>query len=164
MFPKLAITVIIKKKKSKIPSKQQGSALVVAIFIITVMTLLGSALVRMVSSNAETIAYEVIGTRAYQAAQAGAQRKLSELFPLKPNVGVCSPTPDPDPNNNEEVYDFSTDVIKIKGLENCRAIKVTCQEDATVDSISYYTVTSTGRCEVADVFTSRTIEIKARSL
>ena len=149
MFPKLAITVIIKKKKSKIPSKQQGSALVIAIFIITVMTLLGAALVRMVSSNAETIAYEVIGTRAYQAAQAGAQRKLSELFPLN-GPRVCT----------GGGYDFSS----IQGLENCEAINVTCEEDATVDGVSYYTVTSTGQCEVAGVFTSRNIAIKAKSL
>ena len=144
MFPKLTIKV-------RAPNRQKGSALVIAIFIIVVMTLLGSALVRMVSSNAETIAYEVIGTRAYQAAQAGAQRKLSEVFPLLPNNGLCL--------GNVE-YDFST----IEGLENCKAVNVSCSEDATVDEIVYYTITSTGQCSVAGVFTSRQIEIKARSL
>lgn len=138
--------------KNRIIDKQNGSALVIAIFIIVVMTLLGSALVKMSSSNAETIAYEVIGTRAYQAAQAGAQRKLSEVFPLLPSVGACEV--------NSEPWDFST----VKGLEGCEAVNVSCIPGPTVDGVTYYTVTSTGQCSIAGVFTSRQIEIKARSL
>ena len=58
-------------------------------------------------------------------------------------------------------YDeFST----VKGLENCVAIDVDCIEGPIVDDITYYTITSTGQCNVAEVFTSRTIEIKARRL
>ncbi|WP_159459887.1 MULTISPECIES: PilX N-terminal domain-containing pilus assembly protein [Colwellia] len=137
--------------KMRRSNKQKGSALVLALFIMVVMSLLGSALVRMISSNAETIVYEVLGTRAYQAAQAGAQRKLSEVFPLLPDSKVCSAN---------SVYDFST----IAGLENCQASDVDCIAGPVVDGVTYYTITSTGQCTVADVFTSRTIEIKARSL
>jgi len=133
-------------------NKQKGSALVLAIFVIVVVTLLGATLVRIMSSNAETIAYEVIGTRSLQAAKAGAQRKMSELFPLLPSVGACEVNSDP--------WDFST----IKGLEGCEAVNVSCEEDATVDGVTYYTITSTGQCTVADVFTSRKIEISARIL
>jgi len=132
-------------------NKQKGSALVIAIFIIVVMTLLGSALVRMASSNAKTIAYEVIGTRAFQAAKSGSQRKMSELFPLLPNNGVCL---------GGDEYDFST----IEGLENCKAVNVGCTEEATVNGVIYYTITSTGQCNVAGIYTSRKIEIRARVL
>ncbi len=145
MFLKLPI-------KINRPYKQRGSALVLSLFIMVVMTLLGTALVRMISSNAETIAFEVIGTKAYQAAQAGAQRKLSEVFPLLPDSSQCSL----DSRYNE----FSA----VTGLENCEAIDVDCEVDATVDGVNYYTITSTGQCTVAEIFTSRTIEIKARSL
>lgn len=131
--------------------KSQGSALVQAIFIVTIMALLGATLVRVFSSNSETIAYEVIGTRALQAAQAGMQRKMAELFPLAPNVGVCSGSVE---------YDFST----IEGLKNCKAISVSCTPDANVAGVSYYTITSTGQCDVAGVLTSRTIEVKAKTL
>jgi len=144
MFHKSAFNLTVQHQ-------QHGSALVIAIFIIVVMTLLGSALVRMVSSNAETIAYEVIGTRAFQAAQAGAQRKMGVLFPLLPSSGICTV---------DSEYDFST----IEGLGNCKAVDVDCIQDATVAGVTYYTVTSTGQCNVAGVFTSRTIEIKAKSL
>ncbi|KGJ94300.1 PilX N-terminal domain-containing pilus assembly protein [Colwellia psychrerythraea] len=145
MCPKLSIRTVIS-------DKQRGSALVLALFIIVVTTLLGAALVRMISANSETIVYEVIGTRAYQAAQAGAQRKLSEVFPLLPGSVQCT--------QNTLYNEFST----VQGLENCVAIDVDCVEGPTVDDIVYYTITSTGQCNVAEVFTSRTIEIKARRL
>ena len=144
MFHKLRV-------KNRTLNKQKGSALVIAIFIIVVMTLLGSALVRMISANAETIAYEVIGTRAYQAAQAGSQIKMSELFPLLPSSGLCL---------DDVEYDFST----IEGLDNCKAVNVGCTEEATVDDVTYYTITSTGQCSVAGIFTSRQIEISAKRL
>jgi MSHA biogenesis protein MshP len=130
--------------------QQKGSALVLALFIMVVTTLLGAVLVRMISSNAETIAYEVIGTRAYQAAQAGAQRKLSEVFPLSAPNQTC-------PANSE--WSFSS----IKGLEGCNKVNVTCS-GVTIKGIIYYTITSTGQCTVSEIFTSRTIEIKARGL
>ncbi len=145
MFLKHAI------KNSKLTS-HNGSALVLALFIIVIVTLLGTALVRMISSNAETIAYEVLGTRAYQAAQAGAQIKLEEVFPLS-DPSECTAI---DPNNP---YDFTG----IDGLDNCQA-SVDCSADRTVDGITYYTITSTGQCEFLEVFTSRTIEVKARSV
>ncbi len=144
MFLKLAIN------KSRL-NTHSGSALVLALFIIVIVTLLGTALVRMLSSNAETIAYEVLGTRAYQAAQAGAQIKLEEVFPLS-DPSECTAI---DPNNP---YDFTG----IDGLDNCQAI-VGCK-DRTVDGITYYTITSTGQCDFSGVFTSRTIEVKARSV
>jgi MSHA biogenesis protein MshP len=144
MFLKHAIN------KSKL-TVQNGSALVLALFIIIIVTLLGTALVRMISSNAETIAYEVLGTRAYQAAQAGAQITLEEVFPLS-TAGVCNAI---NPNN-------PNDFTGIDGLDNCQAI-VGCT-DRTVDGITYYTITSTGQCEFLEIFTSRTIEVQARSL
>jgi MSHA biogenesis protein MshP len=129
---------------------QRGSALVVAVFIIVIMSLLGNALVRMMSSSAETVAYEVLGIRAYQAAQAGLQRKLAELFPLAPKVGVC---------NGPERYDFST----VQGLENCEAISVGCT-DSVILGVTYYVITGIGQCDIAGVLTSREIEIRAKTL
>lgn len=132
-------------------NKQNGSALVIAIFVIVVMTLLGTALVRMISSSAETVVYEVIGTRAFQAAQVGLQRKLQVLYPLLPTLGTCEASTE---------YDLSG----IEGLENCKAINVACSIDATVAGVTYFSVRSTGQCEVAGVLTSRTLEVQSREL
>lgn len=54
------------------PSKaQQGSALVMAVFVLTVMLLLGSALVRTLSQESVNVGIEVTRTRALAAAQSG---------------------------------------------------------------------------------------------
>jgi MSHA biogenesis protein MshP len=143
MFPNLQL-------KLKENNKQRGSALVLALFIIVIMTLLGTALVRMISSNAETIVYEVVGTRAYQAAQAGVQRKLAEVFPLSAASISCP-------------ADIKWDFSAIKGLQGCNEVIVTC-DDKVIDQVTYYTITSIGQCAIADVFTSRTIKVTARSL
>jgi MSHA biogenesis protein MshP len=132
---------------------QRGSALVIAVFIIVIMSLLGNALVRMMSSSAETVAYEVLGIRAYQAAQAGLQRKLAEVFPLDPDDSVCTAPNPPVP------YDFSA----IQGLENCKATSVGCT-DSVILNVTYYTITSVGQCEIAGVLTSRKIEVRAKTL
>ena len=137
---------------------QRGSALVIAVFIIVIMSLLGNALVRMMSSSAETVAYEVLGIRAYQAAQAGLQRKLADVFPLKSAVGVsavgvCTAPNPPVP------YDFSA----IQGLENCKATSVGCT-GSVILNVTYYTITSVGQCEIAGVLTSRKIEVRAKTL
>ena len=132
--------------------KHQGSALVIAIFIIVVMTLLGTALIRMLSTSAESVVYEVIGTRAFNAAQSGLQIKLSQVFPLGGGLGTCDGTNEP------------VDLSMVKGLENCEVINLTCDLDATVEGTQYLTVKSTGQCDVAGVITSRTLEVQARSL
>lgn len=131
-------------------NSQRGSALVIAVFIIVIMTLLGTALVRMISSNAETVVYEVLGIRAYQAAHVGVQRELAELFPLEPASSAC---------NASANYDLSA----IKGLENCRVTNVACTESLILGS-TYYTITSIGQCDVAGVLTSREIEVRAKRL
>jgi len=129
--------------------KQQGSSLVIAIFIIIVLSLLGAALVRMLNSSAETIVYEVYGTRALQAAQSGLQKKLADLFPL--SVG-------PTCNLVNEDKDFSN----TPGLDNC-SYAASCVSN-TNGSITTYTITSTGSCSIAGIVTSRKLEVVARDL
>ena len=142
----------LKNLSCKAHKRQQGSALVIAIFIIVVMSLLGAALVRVMSTSAETIVYEVLGTRAFQAAQSGLNMKMQTMFPLLPQAqGVCNNVP---PN-----YLFTT----VPGLENCRA-EVTCSLEHDIYSVEYYKVISTGICEGGDITTSRSLEVTARKL
>ena len=61
--------------------RQQGSSLVIALFIMIVFMLLGTAMVRILSTGAETIAYEVLGTRSLAAANSALQADLQQLFP-----------------------------------------------------------------------------------
>lgn len=53
------------------PERQRGSALVMAVFILTVMLLLASVLVRTLSQESANVGLEVTGTRTWAAAQSG---------------------------------------------------------------------------------------------
>ena len=87
-------------------NKQQGSALLMALFIIIVLMLLGGALMGVLSTSSEAIAQEVIGTRAYMAANSAMQAELQKLFPLNAAPAQC------DANN---AYDFSSAPTKVDG-------------------------------------------------
>jgi MSHA biogenesis protein MshP len=136
--------------------KQRGSALVIAIFVIIVMSLLGAALVKIMTSSQENVAYEVLGTRAYLAAQSGAQWQLAQLFP----VGLTSTTL----NRCNDVSQRPPIIDHIPGLKNCKIVSpVTC-DDFLHLNVVYYTIRSVGECNIDGEFTSRIIEIEARSL
>ncbi len=146
--------------------KEQGSALVIAIFVIIVMSLLGVALIKMLSSTAESVAYEVIGTRAFQTAQTGLQWGLRDRFPLNSNALHCDGV-DVSTSAASKVSSVSltppANIDNASGLENCEIITLQC-DDFKHEGVTYFTLQSTGQCTVADVVTSRTIEVTARTL
>ena len=137
---------------SPLGKKERGSSLVIAIFILVVMSVLGAAMINMLRSNEQTYAYEVLGTRAYAAAQSGVQRKLQELFPLGEgtNISQCS---------TESTFSFTNH----EGLNSCQAT-VSCSSKLHAESvIRYFTVSSNGQCDINGEKTSRTIEVRAKA-
>jgi len=129
-----------------------------AIFIMVVLMLLGTALMKMLSSSSEAVAQEVIGTRALAAANSGMQGQLQKLFPLDGVGAVCPASTD---YNN---------LANITGLYHCSAT-VTCSNYVNHDGVNYYRLESTGKCGSGDisannraVLSSRTVQVEARSL
>lgn len=156
-------------------NQHRGSALIIALFIIIVMSLLGTALVNMQSTSSEAIAQEVLSTRALAAARTGAQRHLTLLFPLNGSVNttIC-------PTTNSVVYNQNftkpTDLGSNApyGLVNC-SVSVSCENYATNTTTTpvtqYYRITSSGTCGEGtinsssnSVISSRTIQIEARGV
>jgi len=158
---------MLASKKGAVIKAQQGSALVIAVFIIVIMTVLGIALMRMLGASSESVAYEVMGTRAYATAQIGAQWGGREIFPLGTGTAlhcdgrivdqssISSPT--------TQILVPPSGISNADGLADCEISQLTC-EDLKYDDVAYYTITSTGQCNVGGVITSRTIVIEARSL
>ena len=142
-------------------TKVRGSALLVALFVIILMTLLGAAILKMQMTSSETIAQEVLGTRALAAARSGMQIHLYKNLPLAPANGDCFNL------TFNQPYDFSS----IKGLKNCKA-RVTCENYANHNGIAYLRLVSTGECGSGTmandskniVLSSRTIQVEARRL
>ncbi len=148
---------------------QHGSSLVLALFVIIILSLLGSVLMRMISTSSETVSQEVLGTRAYMAANSAMQAKLQQLFPL--NSSATCPLAPIAPS--VETHNFSTSGMNIDGLYDCTA-EVSCSWYAThpITDERFYRLTSTGECgsgaieadSQAVVISSRTIQVEARSL
>ncbi len=119
-----------------------------AIFVLVVVALLGAGMVSLLKNADESVAREVISTRALLAAESGAQRKIQQLFPISggPN---CAPI------NNLP--------LQGSGFGKCY-VDVLCAAVSPEGTDTYYTVTSTGRCETATDTAVRIIEVQARSL
>jgi MSHA biogenesis protein MshP len=144
---------------AKLPRNMQGifycrgSALVIAIFVIIIMSLLGAALVKMMASSQESVVYEVLGTRAYAAAQTGVQWQLGELFPIGSSAKRCS-----------AVNKVPPTISQAKGFNGCEiASPIECN-DFSHQGIIYYTIKSIGQCDLDGESTSRIIEVEARSI
>jgi MSHA biogenesis protein MshP len=154
---------------TSLKAKQQGSALMLALFIIIVLTLLGTTLVKVLSTSSEAIAQEVLGTRALMAAKSAMQVELQLLFPLDTLAPNYCAVDIIDKQHNLQMASGED----IPGLYNCTA-QTSCRlyfVDINT-GINYYRLTSTGECGsgtiTADstgiVQSSRTIQVEARSL
>jgi MSHA biogenesis protein MshP len=130
---------------------------VIAIFIIIVFSVLGAALVNMLDSSQEGVAYEVLGTRAYTAARTGVQWQLAQLFP----VGINSKSVE----TCEIALNKPPDISNIPGLQGCRIVDpIECEDFLHDGNVRYYTITSVGQCDIDGEVTSRVIEVEARSM
>ena len=126
---------------------QRGFSLPVAIFIIVIMALLGAAMVSILQSGQQSAGTAVMSTRAFFAAQTGAQQALANLFPLDGSAASClSPYP---------AFNYSNN-----GLAGCTAV-VSCSS-SIIGSKTYYTLNSTGTCDVSSIRAVRQILIQAR--
>jgi len=151
----------LQKKKL---TDQNGSALMMALFIMVILMLLGGAMMRVLSTGSEAVAQEVIGTRALAAANSAMQAELQQLFPLNSATNQC---------NANNSYDFTN----INGLYHCTAV-TTCMHYATYPPLpittgdKFYRLKSVGTCQsvalASDsqdvVVSSRTLQIEARTL
>ncbi|MDX1677895.1 type II secretory pathway component [Arsukibacterium sp.] len=127
--------------------KQQGSALVVAVFVIVVMLALVLALSRILLSSSDSVVYEVQGTRALFAAQSGLELALTELFPRSGTANCISWT-----------FNFTA-----AGLTGCETqVQCTAEAVASPQLSQLYQLQSTASCNANEFITSRTIELEVR--
>ena len=139
--------------KPRYPNQQAGSALVIAIFVIIVLSVLGASLVKMLDSSQESVTYEVLGTRAYTAAYSGLQWQLAEVFPLNSTAIACK-----NPITNTPSFNNTL------GLAQCN-VSVTCTDFVHPgNKTRYFSITATGTCAIGSELTSRKLAVEAHSL
>ncbi|MEE1675407.1 hypothetical protein SNR37_000732 [Agarivorans aestuarii] len=136
-----------------LPTRQGGSALVVAIFVIVVMALISAGLTLMIQDTSRNAAWDVLGTRAELAAYSGLEQALSALFPL--DVPVT--TPGQCDNVIEEP------ALNGQGLATC-SVTVSCQQkDISELSARFFELQATGQCGTGEILVQRSQSIQARS-
>ena len=72
------------------PKASNGSSLVMALFIIVLMSILLLALGRQLISSSKSVSIEVQGNRAFNAAQSGLQLGLTQLYPLNATANCAA--------------------------------------------------------------------------
>lgn len=135
-------------KRRNLPDTR-GSMLITAIFVLVVMSILGLAMVRLVSTSANSVVYDIYGQRALNAARSGLELKLSQAFPLSGTAVTCS-------------VDNTATSLTATGFENCQ-FQAQCQQTpvtfADGSSQIHFEFSSTGKCLFDGRTVSRTLSV-----
>jgi len=137
--------------------KQQGSAIVIAIFIIVIISVLGAALASLQRDSAQSTSYEVYAARAYLSAYSAGEIALSALFPL----GETEVDEDNCPIDDTPAILDTDDA----GFHGCSAtFRCEILAPAADNLATRYQIVRTAVCENAQITTRREITIEAISL
>lgn len=134
-----------KSKYQTCLKNQKGLGLPSAIFLILVMTLLLAAINQINESSSSAKGREWLSMRAFYAAESGAQ--LAAVYQLTPEVA---------PACNASFISNLT--LTATGLLSCN-INVSCEEKI-VNTVSYFTLTSTGVCGTGIDSATRAVQIR----
>lgn len=130
MYPNRSVNMFT--QKFGLAGKQLGSSLIIAVFIIVVMSLLAASLSRNISSSSAQVNNEVLGTRALFAAESGNEKALAQIFPTATGaVSSCVAS--------QQMY------LTTIGFGQCTVIS-TCATQIS-GGVSYYYISSTGACK-----------------
>ena len=113
------------------PNRQQGSALVVAVFVIVVMSALAAGINQSISSSVSQSSAEIMGTRALFAAETGNEIALAKVFPIDGSPASCIAS---------EYHRFTAE-----GLNQC-IVEVNCNTQIEA-AVSYYQIQSKAVCK-----------------
>lgn len=133
--------------------KQCGFSLPLAVFIITVLAVIGAVMVTLSQSGQQSTALEIQSIRAFYAAESGAQIGLHNIFPITGgSIGAAGCT----------ALTINQNFTAV-GLQGCGAT-VSCTPQ-TVSGDTYYLINSTGTCQLGGVSNTarRSIELMAKS-
>jgi len=142
MFPKPKFSI----------QKQQGSMLIIAMFVLFVLMFLAASMTNILSGSGKTVVHEVYGLRAQQAAHAGIQSLLAATFPVGSSTTDCTGSVNSDPS-------FSN----IEGFRNCSYVAFCLTEPTSFNSVDYvhFNYASVGTCDTGDGIVSRTLYVNA---
>lgn len=128
----------------------RGFSLALALFIIVVLGLLATVLYRVIALNQLSVVQETLSTRAFLAAESGAQAAMMRLFPVSGAAASCTGSPGLGQS------------FSVSGLNGCQ-VNVICTS-MVADSVTQYRLESTGQCNAGNLQASRRIAVVAHNL
>lgn len=137
---------------SRCLNQQAGSMLVMALFVLVVLSLLAGTMITIISGSSKSVVHEVYGLRAQQAAQAGIQTLIATSFPIGSAAVACATTVNSSPS-----------FTNIEGFRNCSYSASCSSQDITFNGEDYrhYSYSSSGFCDTGDGIVSRTLFVDA---
>ncbi len=139
-------------------NRQQGSMLVIALFIIVVISLLAASLSRILSSTADSVANEVYSSKAYYAAESGMEFGIYQV--LRKNLKcVDFHNLKDDPSFEPTKIDF--DISREVGLENC-SVTISCQTIPVDATTKQFYLKSTGTCDGGKIIAQHLVEAEVK--
>lgn len=131
---------------------QRGVSMVMAIFVIVVLSLLAAAMLRTMSAGSDIVARDILSARAFLTAESGAQLRLSDLF-----EGGAACTSDC-PVMAVQTYGGMANSSWL----NCEATVQCCRIQPGTGE-DHYRLISTGRCGPAADQAVRVVEVQAKA-
>ncbi len=129
--------------------KQKGLGLPAAIFVITVLAVIITAMSSIQTRSGQSLSLQANSYRAFYAAESGAQLALNLLIPPDGSAGrQCDTSP------------FYARTFAVTGLQNC-SVSVACSSSVS-GTDTFYTITSRGQCGSASDRAWREIEVMVK--
>lgn len=136
---------------------QQGSMLVIAIFIIVVLGLLLSALANILNTSQQSVSYEVLGIRAQAAANAGAEVGLYRILRLAQSCNVIAS------GSTIPTTDIALTIDTTESVLAQCTVAVKCGQRAAINGSTYtfYVLISIATCSSGNNHLTATRTIKS---
>ncbi|WP_394244791.1 MSHA biogenesis protein MshP [Vibrio astriarenae] len=120
------------------PKKQQGSVIIVSVFVIVIMGMMAAMLNRTQWSNQDSHVREVNGTHAWLAATSITEEALTLIYPLNQSSAASSLCDNTDPKTILS--------LPIRYEQWCQEVESKCSKIGTLGEYDYFKVESSAQC------------------
>jgi MSHA biogenesis protein MshP len=141
-------------------TRQRGAALVIAIFVIVVLSLIGLTVTKMIRDTGDATITEVYGTRTEAAARSAAEIFLTQLFPLTSTTANSSLCPARTANVPQTLV--SQQNLAAAGLDRCQ-VQLFCDRLTLTSPYAgdHYRILAIADCAAGDYAFSRQLLLEA---
>jgi len=133
----------------RLPYRQRGAGLPVALFVITVLALIVVSMAQQQESAGVAVGQQILSQRAFYAAESGAQVAVTEAL----DGGSCAAVP-------ASVNYTQAGLTGCSATLSCSSVQADIDGDSILERV--YTLASTGQCGSGAEAAFRTVEVRVR--